>query len=73
MATGEGDLARTTSIEPNSDFPDYVSIRLVWGRKAREVKISADQYFGRGVHGAPMPAEAFVQHIERLRRMGAPE
>lgn len=69
----ESDLSRTQHHEPDMDFPDFVEISLMWGAKARSYLISADEFFGRGGYGAPLPAEAIVQHINRLRRMGKPE
>lgn len=67
------DTERAAAVEYDMEFPDYVEIRLVWGNKARVHKVRADEFFGRGTYGAPMPAEAFVNHINRMRRQGAPE
>jgi hypothetical protein len=71
----EGDLARTKTHEPNSDFPDEVQLRLVWivngSPRIRSVKITAEQFFGRG--GAPLTGDAIIAHIERMRRKGPPE
>ena len=70
------DLSRAKTIEPNSDYPDVLEIRLVWNKnglaRKRVIRISAEQFFGRGSYGAPMPADAIVQHIERLRKLGKP-
>ena len=70
------DLSRAKTIEPNSSYPDVLEIRLVWNKggtaRKRTLRISADQFFGRGSYGAPMPADALVQHIERLRKLGKP-
>ena len=69
----KSDLSRAPSSEPDMAYPDFVEVRLVWGKKARSWQISSDEFFGRGSFGAPLPAEAIVQHINRLRRMGKPE
>lgn len=71
----EGDLDRATTHEPNYDYPEMVEIRLRWPNKngkpnVRSHEISADEYFGRGSYGAPLPAEALVGMIERMRREG---
>jgi hypothetical protein len=68
----KADLGRAPSNEPDMYYPDIVEIRLVWGKKARSHLILANEFFGRGSYGAPMPAEEIMQHINRLRRMGAP-
>jgi hypothetical protein len=36
----------------------------------RAHEITADEFFGRGPYGAPLPAEAVIQMIERMRREG---
>lgn len=71
----EGDLARAQTHEPNADYPELVEIRLRWrdenGKPVyRSREISADEFFGRGQFGAPIPAESIVQIIERMRREG---
>lgn len=72
----QGDLSRATTHEPDMSYPTLVEIRLSWstseGTVARFHLISADEFFGRGSYGAPIPAEAIVQHIERMRREGPP-
>ena len=71
----EGDLARTKTHEPNSDFPDEVQLRLVWivngSPRIRSVKITAKEFFGRD--GAPLTGDAIIGHIERMRRAGPPQ
>jgi hypothetical protein len=69
----QGDLARAPSSEPDMEYPDIVEIRLWWGKNARSHLISAAEFFGRGAFGAPMPAGAIVQHINRLCGMGTPK
>lgn len=73
----QGDLSRATTHEPDMSYPDSVEIRLVWfddkADAVRIQKITADEFFGRGSYGAPIPAEAIVQHIERMRREGPPK
>jgi len=72
----QSDLSRAPSLEPDDGYPDRVEIRLVWKvegqNRIRSQEISAAQFFGRGQYGAPMPAEAILQHIERMRRQGPP-
>ena len=67
------DLDRAPCIEPDTDFPDYVEIRLVWGATARSQLIRSDEFFGYGGHGAPMTGDLVIRHIERMRKMGAPK
>ena len=70
----EGDLARVVTHEPNYDYPELVEIRLRWRKDGKPVyrsrEIGADEFFGRGQFGAPIPAESIVQIIERMRREG---
>jgi len=70
------DLSRAPSLEPSDDYPDRVEIRLVWKvgdrNMVRSYEISSAEFFGRGNYGAPLPAEAIVQHIDRMRRQGPP-
>ena len=70
--THQGDLDRIPSIEPDTKFPDYVEVRLVWGAKYRAHRIGPDEFFGMGGHGAPMSGDAVIRHIDRMRRQGAP-
>lgn len=69
----QSDLSRSPASEPDMGYPDFVEIKLVWGKKERSHKISANEFFGRGGYGAPLPADAVLMHINRLRRMGAPK
>ncbi len=70
------DLSRSVNIDANTAYPKKVQLRLVWDLKGREVlktiEISSDEFFGMGKYGAPIPAEALIQHIERARREGPP-
>ena len=72
----QGDLANAITHEPDTSYPDVVQIRLVWLVKGQEVvrthEISAAQFFGRGQFGAPMPGEAMISAIERMRKEGPP-
>jgi hypothetical protein len=72
-----GDLARANTIEPDLTYPDKVQLRLVWLVKGRahirQIEITAEEFFGRGSFGAPIPAEAIVQLLEIMRRRGAPK
>jgi hypothetical protein len=73
----QGDLARTTVHEPNSDYPDKLRIQLIWivkGRRfVRSIEIPAGQFFGRGTYGAPLGGGDLIQYIEIMRRKGRPE
>lgn len=74
---GDGDLARTTSLEPDQNWPLLVQIVVAWRRKDGSIAhrtrtIEADEYFGRGQYGAPMPAEALAGAVEQMRRDGPP-
>lgn len=73
-----GDLARVKSIEPDRAWPTLVQIVVAWKLENGQIvhrtqTILADEFYGRGGYGAPMPAEAFVGALETLRRMGPPE
>jgi len=71
--THQGDLDRAPSLEPDTKFPDYVEIRLVWGPNSRSHMIGADEFFGMSGHGAPMSGDTVIRHIDRMRRLGAPK
>lgn len=72
----EGDLARAKVHEPDMSWPDKVTIVLEWeadllgNTVARTLELSREEFFG--TRGAPMPGEALIAHIERLRRLGPP-
>ena len=63
------DLSRAKTKEREQDWPDDLRIVASWGRKTRTVIITADEFFGRGAHGAPMSADQLFHHINRLRTM----
>lgn len=73
----QGDLANAITHEPDQSYPDVVELRLVWNVDGRQMvrshEISAAEFFGRGGHGAPLPGEALLSAIERLRRQGPPD
>lgn len=72
----QGDLANAVTHEPNMEYPDVVELRLIWNvdghQEIRSHEISSAEFFGRGRFGAPLPGEALLSAIERLRRLGAP-
>ena len=75
LPTQGGDLARCKVHEPNDDWPDKIEVRAIWmpangvGRpKVKITHIDADQFFGRGHHGAPMSGDQLIGVIERLRK-----
>lgn len=72
------DLDRATSHDPDQDWPAEVKISVKWpgpngGMMVRSETIGADQFFGRGAHGAPMSGEYVIGLIERMRRAGRPQ
>jgi hypothetical protein len=72
------DTSRAKMHEPDDRWPESVKIQLCWRDKAGRAQIatqviSADQFFGRGAHGAPLAGEAVIQTIERMRRAGPPK
>lgn len=78
MAISEpvSDTSRALQHDPDQTWPASVNLQVTWnvgGRLAlRTAIIEADQFFGRGQYGAPMPGEAIIQKIERMRREGPP-
>ena len=68
----QGDLDRAPCIEPDTAFPDYVEVRLVWGANSRSHMIRSDEFFGHG-YGAPMSGDLLIHHIDRMRKLGAPK
>lgn len=74
MTTSDTD--RAIQHNPNQDWPDRVSIELVWRRDGvsltRTLTITGDYFFGLNGYGAPMEGAALIGRIENLRRMGPP-
>ena len=68
-----GDLSRCITHEANDDWPVSLEIVAYWRAdrrgKRRSIVISADEFFGRNGHGAPMSGEALVNKVNQLRRM----
>lgn len=66
-----GDLARCKTIESDDTWPTMVEVVVYWGEgrtKRRSIEISANEFFGRGGHGAPITGDALINRIDRLRR-----
>lgn len=66
-----GDLARCKTTEADDTWPALVEVVVYWGegrKKRRSIEISADEFFGRGSHGAPITGDALINRIDRLRR-----
>jgi hypothetical protein len=68
-----GDLARCKTHEANDDWPTMIEVVAYFGKdgrkgKRRSIEISADEFFGRGGHGAPMSGEQLIFKINQLRR-----
>jgi hypothetical protein len=70
------DTSRAIQHDPDITWPTSVVLVVTWNvngeLKYREEAISADQFFGRGLYGAPIPGEAIIQSIERMRKAGPP-
>jgi hypothetical protein len=72
------DTSRSIQHNPDETWPSEVQLRVVWynniGQPAiRTEQISANQFFGHGQYGAPLPGEYLIQAIERMRKMGPPK
>jgi len=66
------DLSRVKSHEQPQDWPMEIRVVAKWGlNKSTSFIITADEYFGRGAHGAPMNGDQLMQRIEVLRRAGS--
>ncbi len=69
-----GDLARAVTHEADDTWPEIIEIVAYWsyerGRrgKRRAITISADAFFGRNGHGAPMSGDELIAKIHQLRR-----
>jgi hypothetical protein len=69
----QGALATAKTHEANYDWPTLIEIVAYFGPegrkgKRRSVEIGADEFFGRGVYGAPMSGSQLITMVERLRR-----
>ena len=69
-----GDLARCVTHELDDQWPTMIEIVAYWqappGKRGRRrvVTISADEFFGRNGHGAPMSGDSLLRKIDDLRR-----
>lgn len=68
-----GDLARARTYEADESWPTMIEIVAWYGKTGRSgrrksITISADQFFGRGAHGAPITGDQLIGMIEALRR-----
>lgn len=73
----KSDLDRSVQHDQEQAWPEVVKIQLQWksadGRPlVRSEIISANQFFGHGIYGAPLEGAALIQMIERMRRAGPP-
>ena len=64
----QGDLARTTSLERDREWPDSICLMARRGKKSKMVEITKEQYYGTGNHGAPMSGDWLLMQIDKLRR-----
>lgn len=71
-----GELARAKTIEADETWPTMIEIVAYWSKdgnrrgRRRSIAIEADQFFGRGSHGAPLSGDQLIGMVERLRRQG---
>jgi hypothetical protein len=67
-----GALATAKTHEASQEWPTLIEVVAYWGAgrrgRRRSMTISADEFFGRGAHGAPMSGAQLVTMVERLRR-----
>lgn len=72
----QSDTGRAIQHDPDQSWPSTVSIELRWqvgeSTLVTNTVISADQFFGRGQFGAPLPGDAVIGMIENMRRAGPP-
>jgi hypothetical protein len=69
----EGALATCVTHESDESYPEMIEIVAYWRkdrRGRRSIEIPADQFFGRGGHGAPISGDQLIAIVERLRRQG---
>ncbi len=64
----EDQLTRANVREREQDWPDSIKIVATWGKKKREMEITKAQFFGQGVHGAPINGDQLIHMIHTLRR-----
>jgi hypothetical protein len=78
MAISEpvSDTSRAVQHDPDQSWPASVVLQVTWHidglNRTRTAVVSADQFFGRGEFGAPMPGDALINMIEQMRRAGPP-
>ena len=68
-----GDLARTKNHEANDEWPAYIEIVAHFNhpdiaKRRKSVTISADHFFGRNGHNAPLSGDQILLIMDRLRR-----
>lgn len=70
------DTGRAINHDPDQTWPTAVLLQVSWlvdgVTRYRTVIISADQFFGKGNFGAPLPGDAVINMIEQARRAGPP-
>jgi len=76
VSQNQGDLSRAVTHEADESWPTIIEITAYWSKdgsrrgRRRSIEIPADQFFGRGAHGAPLDGNALIAMVERLRRQG---
>ena len=66
MQTGEGPVP---AHEPDQVYPERIEVRMVWSKgKSTVIEIGADEFFGRGIYGAPLSGDGPIEKIEQQRR-----
>jgi hypothetical protein len=71
------DTSRAIQHDPDQTWPASVVLQVTWiidgNYLTRSSIISADQFFGRGRFGAPLPGDGLINMIEHMRRAGPPD
>lgn len=77
MDSPVSDASRAKMHEPDQSWPDEVQLKVIWmvngSPVVRTQIITADAFFGRGSHSAPIEGSALIGMIENMRRAGPPE
>lgn len=72
----QGDLSRTITHESDESWPTMIEVVAYWSRgqgrrgRRRSITVSADQFFGRNGHGAPISGDQLLGMVQQLRRNG---
>jgi len=71
------DTSRAIQHDPDQTWPASVVLQVTWivdgHYRTRTGIISSEQFYGRGVYGAPISGDALIMMIEHMRRAGPPD